>query len=218
MLDNHDGELLPTLEVARAGHPPDPRVEGRHRARAAAQRLPPRPPLHRRPGPGRRLHGRGAQRRPDTPPLRKNPVFLYFQDGFQQPQPVPARRRGAIDDVLEKKVGALDAHASQFYEWLPWVAGELDQVPEGPAARRRVAASERCGRTPSPSGCARRCAKRYGAKARREGRRRRGVRDVRVRPPAHEGRAAPALPVLRLELRGQVLNWCADPGRAQARS
>jgi hypothetical protein len=24
---------------------------------------------------------------PDTPALRKNPVFMYFQDGFQRPNP-----------------------------------------------------------------------------------------------------------------------------------
>ena len=41
---------------------------------------------------------------PDTPPLRKNPVFMYFEDGFQKPQAVQAgRRRVAIDEVFDKK-------------------------------------------------------------------------------------------------------------------
>ena len=30
----------------------------------------------------------------------------------------------------------LDAHVSQFYEWLPWLDGRFDEVPKDPAARR----------------------------------------------------------------------------------
>lgn len=30
----------------------------------------------------------------------------------------------------------MDAHVSQMYEWLPWHAGKLDQVPADPAARQ----------------------------------------------------------------------------------
>ena len=41
-------------------HPPDPRVEGRHRDEPPAQRLPPRPPLHRHPRAGLGLHGGGT--------------------------------------------------------------------------------------------------------------------------------------------------------------
>ena len=33
----------------------------------------------------------------------------------------------AIDDVFAQKIDALDAHASQFYEWLPWIDGK--EVP-----------------------------------------------------------------------------------------
>jgi LmbE family N-acetylglucosaminyl deacetylase len=73
---------------------------------------------------------------PDAPPLRKNPVFLYFQDRFQKPYPFRPDIVVAIDEVFEKKVDALDAHVSQFYEWLPWVDGMLDQVPKDPAARK----------------------------------------------------------------------------------
>ena len=43
----------------------------------------------------------------------------------------------AIDDVFDKKINMLDAHVSQFYEWLPWTEGELDQVPKDPAARKK---------------------------------------------------------------------------------
>jgi hypothetical protein len=73
----------------------------------------------------------------DTPPLRKNPVFLYMQDRFQKPAPFRPDIAISIDDVKEKKFNALDAHVSQFYEWLPWVDGTLDQVPAGVKERRK---------------------------------------------------------------------------------
>ena len=41
-----------------------------------------------------------------------------------------------ITDNWSRKVESLDAHVSQFYEWLPWVDGLLDQVPETPETRR----------------------------------------------------------------------------------
>ena len=72
---------------------------------------------------------------PDTPALRRNPVFFYFQDRFQRPNPFRPDVAVSIDDVMEKKISMLDAHTSQMYEWLPWVDGELDSVPTDPAAR-----------------------------------------------------------------------------------
>ena len=72
---------------------------------------------------------------PDVPPLRKNPVFLYYSDRFKKPAPFRPDVVVAIDEVLDIKIRALDAHTSQFYEWLPWVDGELDKVPKDPAAR-----------------------------------------------------------------------------------
>ena len=73
---------------------------------------------------------------PDTAPLRKNPVFLYFQDDFQMPVPFRPDIAVAIDEVWEKKIEALDAHVSQFYEWLPWLDGKLSEVPEDPGERK----------------------------------------------------------------------------------
>lgn len=73
---------------------------------------------------------------PDTAPLRKNPVFLYFQDDFQMPVPFRPDIAVAIDEVWEKKIEALDAHVSQFYEWLPWLDGKLSEVPEDPEERK----------------------------------------------------------------------------------
>ncbi len=72
----------------------------------------------------------------DTPPLKKNPVFLYFQDNFQKPIPFKADIAIDITAVMDKKVDALNAHESQFYEWLPWIGGYADEVPEGKDARK----------------------------------------------------------------------------------
>tara|TARA_R100001143_G_scaffold4167_1_gene7009 strand:+ start:37504 stop:38400 length:897 start_codon:yes stop_codon:yes gene_type:complete len=73
---------------------------------------------------------------PDVAPLESNPVFLYFEDHFTKPNPVEHDIAVAIDDVADIKLDGLDAHVSQFYEWLPWTAGVLDQVPEDEEERR----------------------------------------------------------------------------------
>ncbi|MFC4874095.1 PIG-L deacetylase family protein [Negadavirga shengliensis] len=72
----------------------------------------------------------------DTPPLDKNPVFLYFQDHFQKPNPFQPDIAVDITAVIDKKIDAMDAHESQFYEWLPWIGGYLDEVPQGKVERK----------------------------------------------------------------------------------
>jgi LmbE family N-acetylglucosaminyl deacetylase len=134
-LDNHYGELLPSLAVRE-------QVIRRIREWNADLVLAPRPNDYH---PDHRYTGVLVQDAaymvvvpniaPDTPPLAKNPVFLYVQDRFQRPNPFRPDIVVSIDDVLERKLRALDAHTSQMYEWLPWVAGELDQVPADPALR-----------------------------------------------------------------------------------
>jgi hypothetical protein len=81
----------------------------------------------------------------DTPSLRTNPVFLYFEDSFQKPQPFTPDVAVSIDDVFEKKIAMLDAHVSQVYEWLPWHDGKLEDVPKDADARRKWLAKERTG-------------------------------------------------------------------------
>src|SRR5688572_1048562 len=150
VLDNHDGELLPTLK---------PREEViRHiREWNADLVLAPRPNDYH---PDHRYTGILVQDAaymvvvpniaPDTPALRKNPVFMYFQDGFQKPQPFSPDVAVSIDDVIEKKIDMMDAHVSQFYEWLPWVAGNLDAVPKSAADRRKWLRETRAGQ-PTPA-------------------------------------------------------------------
>ncbi len=143
VLDNHDGELLPTLEVRK-------QIIKRIREWNADIVIAPRPNDYHS---DHRYTGVLVQDAaymvvvpnivPDTPPLRKNPVFLYFQDGFQRPNPFRPDIAISIDDVADKKVDALDSHVSQFYEWLPWVDGTLDQVPKDPAARKTWLAGQR---------------------------------------------------------------------------
>jgi LmbE family N-acetylglucosaminyl deacetylase len=143
VLDNHDGELLPSLEVRK-------QIIRRIREWNADIVIAPRPNDYH---PDHRYTGVLVQDAaymvvvpnvvPDVPPLRRNPVFLYFQDNFQRPNPFRPDVAVTIDDVFDKKVAAFDAHVSQFYEWLPWVDGRLDQVPKDPEARRKWVASQR---------------------------------------------------------------------------
>jgi hypothetical protein len=39
--------------------------------------------------------------------------------------------------VFQKKIDMLDAHVSQFYEWLPWTEGKLDEVPKDAIDRKK---------------------------------------------------------------------------------
>jgi LmbE family N-acetylglucosaminyl deacetylase len=143
VLDNHDGELLPTLEVRQ-------QIIRRIRQWGADIVLAPRPNDYH---PDHRYTGVLIQDAaymvvvpnvcPDTAPLHDNPVFLYFEDGFQRPNPFRPDVAVAIDDVFDKKIDALDAHVSQVYEWLPWVDHTLNQVPRDVVERKKWLASRR---------------------------------------------------------------------------
>jgi hypothetical protein len=67
---------------------------------------------------------------PEVPALTKNPVFLYFQDGFQRPNPFRPDIAIDISNVFTQKIHAMDAHTSQMYEWLPWIGHYLQDVPK----------------------------------------------------------------------------------------
>jgi LmbE family N-acetylglucosaminyl deacetylase len=72
---------------------------------------------------------------PETPRLENNPVFMYCRDGFQKPNPLSVDVAVDVDPVMDKKWRSLDAMDSQMYEWLPWIAGYLDEVPSSKTAR-----------------------------------------------------------------------------------
>jgi LmbE family N-acetylglucosaminyl deacetylase len=129
VLDNHDGELMPTLDVRlqvirlirqwNADVVIGPRTNDYH-------------PDHRNTG----ILVQDAAYlvivpnvAPDTPPLKRNPVFLYTEDGFQKPVPFKPDIAVDISGVYQKKIYAMAAHVSQFFEWLPWTSGRLEQVP-----------------------------------------------------------------------------------------
>lgn len=53
---------------------------------------------------------------PDVPHLEKNPAFFYYSDRFERPNPFRPDLVIDIDDVIEKKLAALDVLESQFFE------------------------------------------------------------------------------------------------------
>jgi LmbE family N-acetylglucosaminyl deacetylase len=128
VMDNHDGELMPTLEnrlkVIREirnwkadiviTHPsndyhPDHRYTSLLVQDASFMVLVPNVA-------------------PDTPPLVKNPVFFY--SSTDNPDIAVD-----IDKEASQKLYAASAHESQFFEWLPWLDGTLAKVPKSEEER-----------------------------------------------------------------------------------
>ena len=86
---------------------------------------------------------------PDVPHLASCPVILYFSDAFTKPCRFEPHVVVDIDDEFDRVVAMLHCHQSQFYEWLPYNAGYLEQVPREDAARAQWLA-ERL-RAPNPA-------------------------------------------------------------------
>ena len=143
VLDNHDGELLPTLAVRL-------QIIKKIREWNADVVIAPRPNDYH---PDHRYTGVLVQDAaylvavpnvaPETPRLEKNPVFLYFQDHFQRPNPFRPDVAIDISSAYAQKVHALDAHQSQVYEWLPWIGGFLDKVPTNKGEQEKWLAETR---------------------------------------------------------------------------
>jgi len=135
VLENHDGELMPTLENRL-------KVIREIRRWNADVVIAPRPNDYH---PDHRYTGILVQDAaymvivpnvaPEVPPLQKNPVFMYSEDGFQKPSPFEPDIAVNIDQVFDQKLYAMSAHESQFFDWLPWTSGMLDQVPKDNKAR-----------------------------------------------------------------------------------
>jgi N-acetylglucosamine malate deacetylase 1 len=139
VLDNHDGELMVTLENRR-------KIARLIREWQADVVISHRPndyhPDHRYTGVLVMDAAYMVQVPffgPEVPPLTRNPVFLFSEDRFQKPNPFSGDIVVGIDDVIEKKLAVVEAMPSQFYEGgccdLP--AGGLPTDAAGKEARRK---------------------------------------------------------------------------------
>ena len=72
----------------------------------------------------------------DAPHLPVCPVILSFSDAFTRPCPFEPHIVVDIEDEFDGVVAMLHCHQSQFYEWLPYNAGFLEQVPREDLARQ----------------------------------------------------------------------------------
>lgn len=136
VLDNHDGELIPTLKV-------------RHEVIRKIREWDADIVLGLRPNdyhPDHRNAGIVVQDAAylvivpnvtsDTPALKKNPVFLYMKDNFKKPYLFSKDIAVIIDEVVDQKIKTLAAHESQMFEWLPWVRGDQEKdIPQGETER-----------------------------------------------------------------------------------
>jgi LmbE family N-acetylglucosaminyl deacetylase len=78
---------------------------------------------------------------PDIPHLTNNPVFMYYPDRFQKPNPFKPDVVVATDSVIEKRLDALDAMPSQFYEG--GANGNPSLVPTDPEKKKARAKAVR---------------------------------------------------------------------------
>jgi LmbE family N-acetylglucosaminyl deacetylase len=134
ILDIHDGELEPTLENRRT-------ITRLIRAWNADIVLAPRPNDYH---PDHRYTGVLVQDAaymvtvpffvPDVPHMKKNPVFMYYTDRFQKPNPSNPDILIAIDSVIEKKLDALGVMISQFAEG--GANGNASLYPSDPAGQQ----------------------------------------------------------------------------------
>ncbi|KAI9002060.1 LmbE family protein [Hyaloraphidium curvatum] len=128
VLDNHDGELVDTLDLRRT-------VIALIREFAPDAVFTHRPwdyhPDHRATG---RVVGDAMQQLairaivPDVPPLARQPVLIYMFDMFRKPYPFQPEVVVDVTPALQKKVDALEKHTSQVFEFL---YGEPDVPPAG---------------------------------------------------------------------------------------
>jgi len=139
VLDNHDGELMVTLENRR-------KIARLIREWQADVVISHRPndyhPDHRYTGVLVMDAAYMVQVpffTPEVPPLKRNPVFLFSEDRFQKPNPFSGDVVVSIDDVIEKKLAVVAAMPSQFYEGgcCDRPAGGLPTDPAAQEARRK---------------------------------------------------------------------------------
>jgi len=71
---------------------------------------------------------------PDTPAMERMPYIMHFHDWFENPLFKPTVVV-AVDDVMDLKYRMMACHSTQYFEWLPWLDGRLDEVPAEEKAR-----------------------------------------------------------------------------------
>jgi LmbE family N-acetylglucosaminyl deacetylase len=135
VLDNHDGELEPTLENRRT-------LTRLIRSWNADLVLGPRTNDYH---PDHRYTGVLVQDAafmvtvpffcPDVPAMKKNPVFMYYTDRFQKPAPSRPDIVISIDPVIDQKLDALAVMVSQFAEG--GANGSASLYPNDPAGQQQ---------------------------------------------------------------------------------
>jgi LmbE family N-acetylglucosaminyl deacetylase len=136
VLDNHDGELEPTLP-------------NRRQVIRIIREFEPDLILCPRPNDYHPDHRYASQLVQDaaymvtvpnivalTGHLRRNPVIAYVGDNFQKPYPFSPDVAIDVGEAMAAKLDALHCHTSQMYEWLPYNAMREDEVPAGETERR----------------------------------------------------------------------------------
>ena len=154
VLDNHDGELEPTLENRR-------KIIRLIRQWNADIVLAPRPNDYH---PDHRYTAILVQDAaymvtvpficPDVPPLKQNPVFMYYTDRFQRPNPSAPDIAISIDSVMNRKLDALAVMESQFLEG--GANGHPGLMPKTADERTRRVAEVRSGHASRSIGIAER--------------------------------------------------------------
>jgi LmbE family N-acetylglucosaminyl deacetylase len=141
VLDNHDGELEPTLENRR-------KITRLIREWNADVVMSPRPNDYH---PDHRYTAVLVQDAaymvavpffcPEIPALKKNPVFMYYSDRFEKPIPFRPDVAVSIDTVMGKKLEALGIMESQFAEG--GALGNAELMPNDPARQQERRAQVR---------------------------------------------------------------------------
>ncbi len=72
---------------------------------------------------------------PEVPALAKDPVVAYLPDLFTRPYPLVADVAVDVSQQFGSIVRMLACHRSQVFEWLPYLARTLQDVPAEDEAR-----------------------------------------------------------------------------------
>lgn len=137
VLDIHDGELMPDLETRK-------KVANLIREWQADIVLSHRPWDYH---PDHRAVGKLAEDAavvvaapffaPYTPATKRNPIFLFYSDGFQKPYPFDPIIAVGFDEVAQKKWDCISDMPSQFADADSWQARYRGNAPADPVARAK---------------------------------------------------------------------------------